>query len=620
MRARLALGLALTVLTSVAVTFAPQSHAASTIQYVRMDDGVQIAVSVHYPKGYRRGQRLPSVLEMSGYDGAAAQDKTVIGQDEDRLGLPNDGVVSNLSSMLDSHYFVDDGYVVVEASIRGTGCSGGQFDLYSWRTALDGRDVIEWMAHQPWSDGKVGLLGHSYSGITGFMIAATRPPHLVAASLSGLIDDVYRGISYPGGVPNNGFPLIWASGYRLALDLAGGTVQPIVRDRDPHCVANQARKSRSVADEPLVNGLADDTDGPWFREHSLYPLAHLINVPTWIWSGYDDEQTGPRGPDHLWEMVKGVPKRLLTGNSDHDGWWNTPAVWTDRVAWMDHWMGRRDHGFGTLAQKRTSVATLFEIHDNGKGVLVPTGIKNSRSFPLEDTRWTNYYFGAGGRLRTSRSASGEKPDRYVSGTERYSWSYQAGPTAGSQFEMRSGPDEVAYTSAPFTRNTAMVGPITSDLYLSSTDVDTDMFVQVVDVAPDGSRSYLQRGLLKSSMRAIDYGQSDYTAHGHLYRPWYSDTNHQYVRPGSVQHYLVEVWPVGWVFRPGHRIRVEVHAPPALDSFNSYAAKGRALAINSVLHDRAHPSSITLPLVSLDGVTLDSPVPCGQQYMVRCIPG
>jgi hypothetical protein len=618
--ARLAIPLALALGVGLAVTIAPQAHAARTIQYVPMDDGVQIAVSVHYPKGYQPGQRYPSVLEMSGYDGAAAQNRTVIGQAEAGLGLPQDGEVSNLSSMLDSHYFVDDGYVVVEASIRGTGCSGGEFDLYSWRTALDGRNVIEWMAGQPWSNSKVGLLGHSYSGITGFMIAATRPPHLVAASVSGLVDDVYRGITYPGGVANYGFPLIWASGYRLGLDLAGGVAQPIVRDKDPQCVREQTTKSRAVADDPLVNGGIEDTDSPWFRNHSLYPLAHLINVPTWIWSGYDDEQTGPRGPDHLWEMIKGVPKRLLMGNSDHDGWWAMPAVYTDRVAWMDHWMGRADHGFGTVAQQRTSTETLFEIHDVGNGVLAPTGIKQSTSFPLEDTAWTNYYFGSDGKLTTALPGATEPADRYVSGTERYSWSFQAGPTAGAPVEMTSGPDEVAYTSAPVTGPVAISGPITADLWLSSTDRDTEMFVQLVDVAPDGSRSYLQRGLLRSSMRAIDTADSDYTASGHLYRPWYSDTNHQYVLPGKVVHYLVEVWPVGWVFRPGHQIRVEVHAPPLVDSFNAYFPKQRSAAVNTVLHDRAHPSSITLPIVPLTGVTLGPPVACGKQYQVRCIPG
>jgi putative CocE/NonD family hydrolase len=609
-----------TVLAASLVAVVTAQHSsANPIQYVPMDDGVKIAVSVHYPKHYKPGHRYPSVLEMSGYDGAGAGDKqSYVGDLEDQAGVPHDGQVSDLTSMLDSHYFTDDGYIVVEASIRGTGCSGGEFDLFSWRSALDGRNVIEWMARQRWSNGKVGLNGHSYSGITGFMIAETRPPHLVAATLSGLIDDVYRGITYPGGVSNYGFPLLWAGGYRLALDLAGGTAQPILREHDATCVQQQAAKSRSVTDDPVVNGLSD-TDGPWFREHSLYPHADRINVPTWIWSGYDDEQTGPRGPDHLWEMLRGVPKRLLMGNSDHDGWWRTPAVWRDRVKWMDHWMGRANYGFGTRAQRRTSTATFFEIHDNGHGTLVPNAVKNSRTFPLEDTRWTDLWFGPNHALSSKRPGAAGGSDSYLSGTERYSWSFQAGPTTGAPFETQDAPDEVLYTSAPVKQPLAISGPITADLWLSSTELDTDMFVQLVDVAPDGSKSYLQRGLLKSSMRAIDRSRSDYTASGHMYRPFYSDSAHDYVTPGTVEHYTVEVWPVGWIFRPGHRIEVAVHAPPAVDSFYAYIPKGRAVGVNTLYHDAAHPSRITLPVVPLTGVRLGPPVACGQQYMVRCVP-
>jgi putative CocE/NonD family hydrolase len=319
-------------------------------------------------------------------------------------------------------------------------------------------------------------------------------------------------------------------------------------------------------------------------------------------------------------MLRGVPKRLLTGNSDHDGWWNTPAVWQDRVRWMDHWMGRADNGFGTLAQQRTSVETLFEIHADPHGVLRPTAIKHSRTFPLEDTRWTRWYARSGNRLTTARPGKSEGSDVYLSGTERHSWSYQAGPNAGPPVTTANAPDEVSYTSAPFRRNTAMVGPITADLWASSTDVDPDFFVQLVDVAPDGSTSYLQRGLLRASMRRIDRTQSDYTADGHLYRPWYAATSHDYVTPGTTQHYLIEVWPVGWVFRPGHRLRVEIHAPPLVDSFYAYVPKGRALGLTTVLHDRAHPTHVTLPFVPLDGLRLGKPIACGDQYQVRCIAG
>lgn len=622
---RSALTAILATLGGLAVTLAPGSGAspgypaAPPIQYVTMDDGVKIAVNVHLPKGFKKGERLPSVLEMSGYDGAAAADDgSFTGETEDSAGLPRDPAVADATSMEDSHFFTDAGYVVVEASVRGTGCSGGEFDLFSWRSALDGNEVIQWMARQPWSNGKVGLNGHSYSGITGFMIAETRPEHLVAATLSGLIDDVYRGITYPGGVSNYGFPLIWAGAYRPGLDAAGGFLQPIARQQTgSECLTSTTPKTRSVNDDPIVNGLSD-TDGPWFREHSLYPHAGEIDVPTWVWSGYDDEQTGPRGPDHLWEMLRGVPKRLLMGNSDHDGWWRMPDVWGDRVHWMDHWMGRHDYGFGTRAQDRTSVETLFEIHDAGHGTLRPTGIKQSTSFPLEDTRWTSYFLGAGNKLTTSRPGRSEPTDAYVSGSLRHSWSYQAGPNAGPPLTTTSGPDEVSYDSTPFHRPTAVSGPITADLWMSSTDVDPDVFVQLEDVAPDGSVSYLQRGLLKASMRAIDRSQSDYTEEGHLYRPWYADSAHAYVTPGTVTHYLVEVWPVGWVFRPGHRLRVEIHAPPLVDSFYAYVPKGRAVGVATLVHDAAHPSRVTLPVVPLRGVRLAKAVGCGEQYMVRCI--
>ena len=87
----------------------------------------------------------------------------------------------------------------MHASVRGTGCSSGEFDIFSTRSALDGREIIDgWIAQQPWSNGSVGLVGHSYGGITGTMIAETQPAHLVAISVSGLVDDLYRGHRVPG--------------------------------------------------------------------------------------------------------------------------------------------------------------------------------------------------------------------------------------------------------------------------------------------------------------------------------------------------------------------------------------------------------------------------------------
>ena len=96
------------------------------------------------------------------------------------------------------------------------------------------------------------------------------------------------------------------------------------------------------------------------------------------------------------------------------------------------------------------------------------------------------------------------------------------------------------------------------------------------------------------------------------------TNPVLIDPGAPVEYLVEVFPVGHVFRTGHRIVVNVTTPPVSDSLYAYIPK-RAPAVNTVLNGGAHASRITLPVVSLDGVALGPELACGTQEAVRCAP-
>jgi hypothetical protein len=603
---------------------APPAVAAPN-DYVTMPDGVDIAVNVRLPDGYQPGQRYPTVFEMSGYDGGSAEDGTLLND----LGLTMVPVLPHDDSRQLTERFNRE-YVTVHASVRGTGCSGGEFDLFSWKSAEDGKYVIdEWIARQPWSDGDVAIMGHSYSGITGFMVAATRPRHLRAVTVSGLVDDLYRGLTYPGGVANYGFPLLWAGAIRPAYDLLGGVAPGIFREEDEddvenrrlRCANDQLTKRRTVLDDPLVQGL-NDTDSEWFRARSLVTYAHLIDVPIHVTGAYQDEQTGPRGPTHLWELVRGVPKRLVITNGDHDTQNPSsagPEVWADRKAWVDHWMGvAADPRFGALDEDRRSVSTLLETHRDVDGVLVSNGRIESTDFPLETTRWTDWHFRSGGRLTRSGPGLLEAPsDAYLSGSRRQAWSYQAGPAFGPPFTTADGPDELVYRTSPMTAPMAVVGPITATLFLSATSVDTELFVQLIDEAPDGSRTYLQRGMLRASHRAVDETKSD-VDDGVLYRPWRPHTNPQLVVPGAVEEYLVEVFPVGHVFRPGHRLLVKVSAPPILDSYYAYVPKTTP-GVNTLFHTVARPSRLTLPLVPLDGVALGPELACGAQEAVRCIP-
>jgi putative CocE/NonD family hydrolase len=588
--------------------------------FVTMSDGTEIAINVRMPKDYRKGGHYPTIFEMSGYDGASNNDKTVLGYlYED--GVPDNAGLGEGSRQLTKWFY--DHYVTVHASVRGTGCSGGEFDLFSWRSALDGREVIEWIAQQDWSNGKVGIMGHSYSGITGFMVAATQPPHLVAITTSGLIDDLYRAITYPNGVSNIGFPVLWTLGVRPAYDILGATAQPLLTD-DEHrvqCLKNIATHSRTILNDPVVQGLGQQTDNGWYQVRSLINYANRIKVPIHITGAYQDEQTGPRGPAHLWEAVQGVPKRLVLSNGDHGTNQSRWMMETERVPWMDHWMRGVNKGHGTLAQDKTSVRVLFEGHHTADGDEVPNEIMNRRTFPLEDTTWTDWYMRKDGGLSTKPPGSGEGSDAFVAGTERQSWFWETGENGGEQFSGPAGPDEVNYLSPAFTRPTAIAGPVTANLYMSSTATDTDMFVQLIDEGPDGSHSYLQRGILKASHRAYDAGQSDWAVrHGRnqLYRPYRPDVNPTNITPLTVYNYLVEIWPIGHIFRPGHRLLVKVMAPPLTDSYYAYAPQ-RAPSVNSVFHEPELASRITVALVPLTGIKLGPELGCGEQVAVRCLP-
>ena len=591
---RLAVALAAVAVAATLLPVAPA--AASPNLFLTMSDGVQIAVNIRMPDGFQKGRSYPTIFEMNGYDGGAS--------DGDEPAPAGEG-----SRVLSKQFYKD--YVTVHASVRGTGCSGGEFDLFSWRSALDGYEIVEWINEQDWSNGKIGIYGHSYGGITGFMVGATRPPSLDAMSVSGLIDDLYRGIVYPGGVSNYGFPLLWTGGVRNVYDIGGGFFYGLDEGgAEGGCVVNAPTKSRTVLNDPIVQGLSD-TDNTWFQVRSLITYAERIEVPIHISGAYQDEQTGPRGPYHLFEEVTNAPvRRLLMTNGDHGTQQDGKFLEPDRKAFLDHFL----RGVG----RRYDDSSVITFLENLQGTDDVPVAKLNRTFPLEDTRWTNLYLRAEGKLSEQQPGKDEGSDVYVSGSPRQSaWSYQGGHEAGAPLTTEEGPDGLSFTTDEFKEPTALIGPATATLYMSSTAPDTEMFVQIIDEAPDGSRYYVQRGMLKASHRAILRGLSDKLPNGEIYRPHRPHTNPTNVEPGTVYKYLVEIFPFGHVFRPGHKMIVKITTPPIADSYYAYVPK-RAPGVNMVFHNAEFPSSLMLPFNPLHGVKLGAePKPCTLED-VRCV--
>jgi uncharacterized protein len=651
-RGLVAVAVLATLLAPAALARAPGPYSGGPTHFFTSSDGDEIALTIVLPKGYKKGKRYPTILEMAGYEnGSASPDgRTMLGQTKDFLcaqGPPNQCPEEEPPLADDSHhgtsaYRYDKEYVSVHASLPGTGCSSGEFSLYSRDDAKAGAELIDqWIPKQPWSNGKVGLLGHSYSGATATLIASHQPKHLVAMTVSGLVDDNYRGITFPGGVLNTLFPPLWYLGIRNGYHIAGGSGQGIARnidnDNGQRCAANTATHTVDMDNDPILNGvMSQGLDSEYWERVSLISYIKRINVPIHITGTFNDEQTGARGTARLWqELTPGVPKRLLQTNGNHDTNVVARETWADRKAWMDHWMrGVRPQSGWEMTNadgsiKQASVRTLFELHPNKRGDLISNGHYDATEWPVEGTSWTTYLMCAGKTLTTQPAACEEGSDSYVSGTRRHSWLYQAGPELGPPVTSEDGPDQV-FLRGPVVRrggDWAVAGPIVADLRMSITGNNTDLFVQVADLDTKSNElKFLTRGWLKASHRAIDEQNSDYSdvdpdRPHFMYRPYRQHTEPVDVPPGEPVDYRVEVWPTAHVFRPGHQLVVIVTAPPAIDSNYSFAAQSnQPVSVNTVFYkDPKYPSSITLPVIPVPRIAgLGATGPgCGEYWQVRC---
>ena len=568
--------------------------------------------------GYKRSdlewpdQEHPTVMIYDGYGGAS--DPTPNAYVE-----MSDGVL--VAVRIDFGYGPRGDYARVHASIRGTECSGGSFNLYDRRHAWDGHEIIEWIADRQWSNGKVGMKGCSFYGQSPYWVATTQPPSLETIMVGGLHSDIYKDLVYPGGVQNNVFPVVWyfEGPNRAPVDAFENGGVP----EDRICTRNQA--GRYSTDRPplpteYVTNFADSTYGDWWIAHAARHHADRINVPYYQWVNWQDEQVGPRAavlwhwidpPEREIEVPHGggnskatktetvVPKKMVTTTGDHCmGDYDDRDMW----AWMDMWLLDEPDRQGLFEHR---VENYFESTGNAEY----TTVKYADEWPAQDTDWRRAYFQAGGEL-TFEEPTGDQPtDTYVSGVPRENWFYYA-PRAGKEARQADGlPDSIAYETAPFEETTTIAGPLLLEFYASLVGVDTDFFVTINDVYPDGSISYLQRGMLRASMRAVNEDRSYKTDDGLLYQPWYPFTNPTKVTPGEVNRYLIEIFPHAHVFRPGHKLRVQLMTPPVTDGLWGYTAKHEPAGVE-IHHDADHPTNLLLPVVDPDEPIGEAPEGCG----------
>lgn len=541
---------------------------AHEFTFATMSDGTRIALAVSYPQGFKAapGKKWPTIFMLYGY---ALATQPI-----------NPGNFANQC-------------VMVSASLRGTGASGGAFEPWSPRSRQDGYEIIEdWIVKQPWSNGKVAITGHSFPGLMGFLVASTNPPSLKAACVSGLIEDFYRGVAYPGGVANHGFPLEWMNNfYRLDGAFGSDDAAREARGMDDAAWRQVAasRPARDLSQDIMWLALQERFDGPKWHQVALCNVAARIRVPLLITQTFQDEQTGPSGW-WLWKrLTSDVPKRLIISNGTHG---THPANAPETFEWFNAFLLGGDAKPALDPGRRVQCYFETSLDRSARKTSLNKPLM-AADLPLPETRWTRYYLRQDHALAEAAPAASEPCDTYKVG-------YSDSKDKGQRVEY----------AVTFKDATAICGPMNLTLWATASTLDTDFFALLCDRDPKGHLIGLQRGMLRASHRALDEARSEYVVRDGaklLIRPFHPHTAElaQPVTPHEPCAYQIEIPLLGHVFRPGHQLVLIVSQPPDGDpigisgNFNGTSYRydsGLPVGEVELLHDAAHPSSLLLPVL------------------------
>ncbi|MCU1590787.1 MAG: hypothetical protein JWP11_2043 [Frankiales bacterium] len=585
---------------------ASPAHAATVATerltgYLTMADGIRLRYTVVKPVG---GEALPTLFEYSGYDPGNNPDANYISQ-----------YVSSGS-----------GYNYIGVNLRGTGCSEGTFDFFQPQEGVDGAAVIKWITEQAWSDGKVGMIGKSYPGITQLFVAEQNPPGLKAIAPGHFYSDAYRDVARPGGIQNYGFASLWSFIARPSYEFEDAPGQ--VAAGDPDCSNGTTASVRGAPTNPFVQLQEHPYDDALVRERS--PQTHLdqLHVPMLATLAWQDEQLDSRGTDLLAQIddlnavrrthgETETPWWMTVTNGDH-GMMRTATEYADLHRFYDHFLKGVDNGW----ESRPRVNVWWDAKTSDRAptwttVLEHWSEKERTAAGLLTPLALNLR--AGGLLSRNPAGAGEASEQYAytpgvgsQGIGNPAYGGVAGPPNKYLWdEAPPAGTALHWTSAPLTSDETLLGPASMDLWLSSTAPDTDLQVTLTEVRPDGQEMYLQKGWLKVSQRALDASRST------ALRPYqtHQQADVAMLTPGAPVLARVEIFPFGAVLHKGSRIRAWVEAPtelPELWAFADYPVN----AVNTVLHDATHPSRLVLPVVPNDPAP-HALAPCGSLIREPC---
>lgn len=531
---------------------------------VTMRDGVRLACDVFRPKA---PGKYPVLYAVAPYI-------------KDSIYLPTMSVfryreTGNVAK------WVSQGYVYVHADVRGSGKSDGVFRPFCAEEQTDLYDMIEWAAAQPWSNGKVGMFGESYYGMVQWAAAAQNPPHLACCAPYDACNDLYRHFCYKGGILYIGFGNHWYSNS--------------IRNRHFLDYPEHPQRDDYMSYDFLLEILKHPTfDDYW--ETRRFNLS-AIKVPVFSIGNWAGTTTHLNGNLQGFMQAKG-PKKLMVNVGDPQKLFLDPKLEEQLKRWYDYWLKGIDNGIMDEPPVRLFIR-------NG------SGYRDEQEWPLSRAKTRKLYLAPGpsgaveslndGKLSWDAPKADVKPTSYTYPDPDWTFPGTGSAVRGKAGLLHTTRKIITFTSDPIAEDFEVTGPIAFNLWASSSATETQFIAKIydqpplapelaaaiktVDVAPPAQ--LVTEGWLKASHRALDPARSTPMS------PYHSHARAAPLEPGKIYPFQIEIWPTCWVFRRGHRIRVELMAFDQQCQFYL----GHLRATDSFHHDADHPSHLVLPVVA-----------------------
>lgn len=467
---------------------------------------------------------------------------------------------------VDPEKWVPHGYACVRVDSRGTGRSPGVIDIFSPRETRDLYECIEWAGVQPWSDGKVGLLGISYYAMNQWHVASLQPPHLAAICPWEGAADFYRDMTRHGGILCD----FWGNWYKMQV----ATVQHGLGERGPvdpnsHLLVagpetltdEELERNRS---DIVAQTLAHPLDDEYCQDRS--PDWARVKVPFLSAANWGGQGLHPRGNFDGFVRAASKDKWLEVHGLEHWTHFYTDYGRELQRRFMDHFLKDMKNGW----DKQPPV--LLQVRHKDQFVE-----RQETEWPLDRTRWTKLYLDPARRFLSWRPLAKR-----------------------SKIEYQALSDGVTFTSGPLLAETEITGPVAVKLILSASTNDADVFVTLRVFDPNGNEvdflgaidphTPIGQGWLRASHRKLDPVLSK------PYWPYHTHDEWQPLVRGEAYELDVEVWPTCVVVPVGHRIALTVQGkdferPVEGGRIGSFVnpLRGSGPFIHTILEDR--PSDI-----------------------------